>query len=380
MRIGIISSFPPIECGIATYCQYLTEALKKKGADVYVVCHQGGSGEKVFPAFDYEDGDIAEKAFRMMTRFTPDVVHIQHEFGLFGSHFGVSVVPLIIQFRLVRIPVVTTLHTVYREIPREHGILMDAIVANSDRIIVHETYQAEVLKRRWKRAEDREKIRVIPHGAREVTPVPGAKKLLGLPEDKKIVLIIGYFRPSKNFELILDIFPQILKRYRDVILVVAGKIRGTEHRGYRNMLFEKIAQSPFKDQIFILRGQLPQETFDTILSAADVVALPYKISSQSGILAHCLAFGKPVVTSDTEVMKRIIGGQGAGVVCERREDYIEGIYRILSDESFARRLSENARRYVKNEISWSLIADRHIALYKAIMDIPKVDSHIILVE
>jgi len=253
-------------------------------------------------------------------------------------------------------------------------------VANSDRIIVHEAYQAQALKKRLSRPEDREKIHVIPHGAREVTPVPNAKKLLGLPEDKRIILIIGYFRPSKNFELILDIFPEIVKRYGDVILVVAGKIRGTEHRGYRNMLFSKIAQSPNKDQIFILRGQLPQETFDTILSAADVVALPYKITSQSGILAHCLAFGKPVVTSSTEVMRHIIEEHETGIVCERPEDYIEGIYRILSDSAYAKRLSENARNYVKNEISWTRIAESHINLYKSIMDIPKIDSHIILVE
>lgn len=379
MRVGFITSFPPIECGIATYSQYLTTALKEKGTDVYVVCHKGGSGEKVFPAFDYEDGDIAEKAFQMMTRFTPDVVHIQHEFGLFGRHFGVSVLPLITQFRLVRIPVITTLHTVYQEIPREHRIIMESIAANSDRVIVHEAYQKEALANVL-RKEETDKILVIPHGARDVTPIPNAKRILGLPEDKKVILIIGYFRPSKNFELIVDIFPEITRRYPDVILVVAGKIRGTEHRGYRNMLFSKIAQSPNKDQIFILRGQLPQGTFDTILSASDVVVLPYKITSQSGILAHCLAFGKPVVTSDTEVMKDIIGGHNAGIICETKEDYIEGICKILSDPELAKRISENARAYVRNEISWSHIADRHIELYRSIMDIPKIDSHIILVE
>jgi len=130
----------------------------------------------------------------------------------------------------------------------------------------------------------------------------------------------------------------------------------------------------------ILRGQLPQKTFDIILSAADVVALPYEISSQSGILAHCLAFGKPVVTSGTEVMKEIIGGHDAGIVCDTREAYIEGICHILSDPKLADRLSSNARTYVRESIAWSRVAERHIQLYKSIMDIPKVDSHIILVE
>ncbi len=379
MRIGFISTYPPIECGIATYTQYLTEALRKKHTDVYVVSHMGGSGTQVFPTFDYEDGDIAERAYSMMIRFTPDVVHIQHEFGLFGRHFGVAVVPLIIQFRLIGIPVITTLHTVYKNIEPAHKTIIKAIFANSNGVIVHESYQKESLER-FLTQEELRKISVIPHGAREVDPIPDAKAKLGLPTDKKVILIIGYFRPSKNFELVVDIFPEILKKVPDAILVVAGKIRGSEHIDYRNMLFTKIESSPARENIYLIRGQLPQHVFDTILSAADVVVLPYKISSQSGILAHCLAFGKPIVTSSTEAMRLAIGKSGTGLISENREDFIENITRILSDEALASRMSENARKYVKEKISWSIIAEKHIDIYRKYMDIPKLHTGIILVE
>lgn len=379
MRVGFVSTYPPIECGIATYTQYLTEALRKKHTDVYIVSHVGGSGTQVFPTFDYEDGDIAEKAYSMMIRFTPDIVHIQHEFGLFGKYMGVSVVPLIIQFRLIGIPVITTLHTIYKEIPREHQIIIKAIFANSNRVVVHESYQKKSLEKILDR-EQIEKIAVIPHGAREVAPIPDAKAKLGLPTDKKVILIIGYFRPSKNFELVVDIFPEILEKVPDAILVVAGKIRGSEHIEYRNMLFNKIEGSPSREHIYLIRGQLPQHVFDTILSAADVVVLPYKISSQSGILAHCLAFGKPIVTSSTEAMKLAIDKSGTGLISEDRADFINNIARILSDEKLATKMSENARKYVKEKISWSRIADKHIEIYQNHMDIPKLHTGIILVE
>ncbi len=379
MRIGFISTYPPIECGIATYTQYLTEALRKKHTDVYIVSHMGGAGTQVFPTFDYEDGDLAEKAYSMMIRFTPDIVHIQHEFGLFGRHFGVSVVPLIIQFRLIGIPVVTTLHTVYREIPPHHEMIIRSIFANSNRIIVHESYQKESLEKILD-AEQIRKISVIPHGAREVESIPDAKVKLGLPANKKVILIIGYFRPSKNFELVVDIFPEILKQVPDAILVVAGKIRGSEHIDYRNMLFNKIESSPAREHIYLIRGQLPQHVFDTILSAADVVVLPYRISSQSGILAHCLAFGKPIVTSSTEAMRLAIGKSGTGLISETREDFIKNIIRILSDEALAAKMSQNAKKYVKEKISWSIIADKHIKIYQKHMDIPKLHTGIILVE
>ena len=379
MRLGIISTYPPIECGIATYSQYLTEALRKSQADVYVVSHMGGAGPKVFPCFDYEDGDLAEKAFSMMVRLTPDVVHIQHEFGLFGKHLGIAVISLIMKFRLVGIPVVTTLHTVYSEIPQNHQIIFEAIFSNSDRVIVHEPYQEQSL-RSGLREELAGKICVIPHGAREMEVVPDAKERLGLPLNKKIILIIGYIRPSKNFELVIDIFPEILRHFPDAVLVIAGKVRGSEHIEYRNMLFHKIAHSPVSDQIYRIRGQLPQHVFDTIISAADVVALPYKISSQSGILAHCLALGKPIVTSKTEAMEQALEASGNGMVCSDHAQFIENIVRILVDDQLSRKLSQNAEKYVREVVSWSRVAEQHLNIYKAVMDMPNVESNIIMVE
>ncbi|RLB74763.1 MAG: glycosyl transferase, partial [Deltaproteobacteria bacterium] len=146
MRIGFVSTYPPIECGIATYTQYLTDALRAKQTDIYVVSHIGGTGQQVFPAFDYEDGDLGEKAFSTMVRFTPDIVHIQHEFGLYGKHLGVSVVPLILEFKMLGIPVVSTLHTVYTDMDAAHRTILEAVITNSDRVIVHEPYQLDTLK------------------------------------------------------------------------------------------------------------------------------------------------------------------------------------------------------------------------------------------
>ena len=338
----------------------------------------GGAGPQVFPCFDYEDADLAEKAFSMMVRFTPDVVHIQHEFGLFGRHLGIAVIPLIMQFRLIGIPIVTTLHTVYSEIPENHQLIFQSIFLNSDRVVVHESYQQRSLQKVLSE-ELASKICIIPHGAREVTALPDAKESLGLPVDKKIILIIGYFRPSKNFELVIDIFPEILKQFPEAILVVAGKNRGREHLDYRNMLFNKIAQSPETEYIYLIRGQLPQHVFDTILSAADVVVLPYRNVSQSGILAHCLAFGKPIITSSSEAIKETIERSETGLVCRNDSEFIENTVRILSDDKWSQHLSQNARKYVNEVISWSRVAGQHLELYKLLVDIPKI-NHLILVD
>ncbi|HGY55395.1 MAG TPA: glycosyltransferase [Caldithrix abyssi] len=379
MRIGMISSYPPIECGIATYTQYLTEALRRLQNDVYIVSHVGGAGKQVFPSFDYDDGDLAHKAFSAMIRFTPDVVHIQHEFGLFGKYHGVAVVPLILQFRLSGTPVVTTLHTVYKNPDETHRLLLESILLHSNTIIVHEDYQKDTLLK-LSPIEAGHKIHVIEHGAREVEPVARAREKLNLPRDKKIILMIGYFRPSKNFELIIDLFPQILAKYPEAVLVLAGKIRGNEHLEYRTQLFNRIEHSPVKDHIYLIRGQLKQDVFDTILSAADVVVLPYKINSQSGILAHSLAFGRPIVASDSGAMKRIMQRSGAGFVCENDDEFVANIVKVLSDSRLAQALSTNARKYVKEHIGWSGTAQKHLAIYRQLMDKPILESRTIWVE
>ncbi len=363
MRIGMITSFPPIECGIASYSDYLVDALRQRKNDVYVVSHLGGAGRQVFPVFNYEDEDLARKAFSTMGRFSPDVVHVQHEFGLYGKDFGMQVVPMLLLFRLNGFPVVVTLHTVYPEMPPQQRIILENIMANADRVIVHEALQKETLINQ-RIAGNPDAVFVIPHGAREIDPVPDAKKRLGLPENAKIILLIGYLRPSKNFEDIIEILPQIAGKVKDSYLVLAGKVRGYEYRDYRRMLYQMIASSPVKDRIRVIRGQLKQDTFDIIISAADVVVLPYKITAQSGILAHSLAFGRPVVASDSGTLPDVLSRADCGIVCRSRDDYVDAIVRVLLDKDLARKFSKNARAFVRNEISWRIIAQRHEDIYR----------------
>ena len=194
MNIGIISSYLPIHCGIATYSSYLIEELRRLRNRVYIVCHKGGKGLDCYPAFNYDDPDLPHKAFMEMMKFAPDLVHIQHEYGLFGEQRGMNIIPLAYKFRLSQIPVVITLHTVLKECGYEEQIIEKALVEIADATIVHEQYQRDLI---IGRVGYQDKIWVIPHGARQIKPASNAKEKLGLM-DKKLVIIEGYFRRSKN--------------------------------------------------------------------------------------------------------------------------------------------------------------------------------------
>lgn len=366
MRIGFVSTYPPIECGIATYTRDLNSTLRGMSNETFVMSQFGAQGDSVFPIFQPDSPTLADDIFSTSARMTPDLVHIQHEYGLFGSQKGVAVSGLILRYRLANIPVVTTLHTVDEDMDNEQEIILRHIVQDSAAVIVHEQFQKETLVKHFGQ-EDR--IHVIEHGIREMQPVADAKRKLEL-DGKKVIMLCGYFRPTKGFHRVLDFLPAICAQNHDAVLVMAGKIRGFEAQKYQQDLFTQLNESPVADRIVFLRGQFPQHTFDTILSAADVVVLPYERGAQSGMMAQCFALGRPVVASDLQAFRLLIDRSSGGAVCSTDDEYVDAILRILNDDQYRSTMQESIRNYVSSRAGWSHVADRHVDVYRSVVRVP----------
>ncbi len=366
MRIGIVSTYPPIECGIATYTSYLNAALRKIGNETFVVSPLGALGVGVFPIYRPESTSMPTQIFDISAEFTPDIIHIQHEYGLYGPQRGVHVIALIVMYKLAGIPVVTTLHTVQEEPDHAESTLLRLIVSESSAVIVHEQFQKDTLVKHFGQEE---KIHVIYHGIREVEVIKDAKKKLGI-EGKKVILLCGYFRPTKGFQELVELMPEICKQANDIVLLVAGKARGLEYLEYQKEFYEAINNSPVNDRIVVLRGQFPQHTFDTIVSASDIVVLPYAKGAQSGIMAQCFAFNKPVITSNLLAFRKLVKRSNGGWICKSNKEYIQDIIKILRDDDLYRTLQNNIKAYVKNYSSWTIIAQQHIKVYHSVVRIP----------
>ena len=366
MRIGFVSTYPPIECGIGTYTEYLNEALRGLQNETFVISQFGAQGEGVFPVFHPQSPAFASDIYHTSIRMTPDVIHIQHEYGLYGEQRGIGAIDLVLRYRLAGVPVVATLHTVNEDLDEREKLILKYLTAESSAVIVHEDFQREILETFFGSSHG---IHVIEHGVRETEPVPDAKKKLGL-EGKKVVMLCGFFRPTKGFHRIIDLFPRICERDADAVLVVAGKTRNIEFDDYRRRLFTQLNESPVAERITVLRGQFPQYTFDTILSAADVVVLPYDRGAQSGIMAHCLAMNVPVVTSSLPAFRKLLARSGGGLACESDDDYVEAILDVLNNEILRREMKEKMRRYVRGRAAWRLIAGRHLDVYREVITVP----------
>ena len=360
MRIGFVSTYPPIECGIGTYTQYLTDSLAKSGHHPYIFSPYGGKGTNVFGCYSQTAKDIAANIYLMASKMTPEIIHIQHEFGLYGEPEGIQIIELILRCREVALPVITTLHTVKDEIPREEEIVLRVIIQESSAIIVHEEIHKKTLIKYFGFSD---KITVIPHGIREVEPVENARAKVGV-EGKKVALLCGYLRKTKRFDRAVKVFPEIVKAVPDAVLVLAGKSRGINHPEYQNELYKMIEESPVRDKIIALYGQFPQDVFDTIISASDIMILPYELGGQSGIMAHAFAFGKPVVTSDLRAFKNWINESGGGLVATTDEELALHSIKLLSDDKYRESLSANISKFIKEKTSWKVVAEQHDKVYE----------------
>lgn len=359
MRIIYISTYPPIECGIATYTHYLQEQVQNKAVEIYVLSQNGAKGENVFQTYSPDDKDIAYKLFLMISKLTPDLIHIQHEFGLFGYDRGIQIVDFLLRCKLASVPVITTLHTVYKNPGWKERVITSEILKLSKEVIVHEEYQKEFIQSEYKYLNP---VHVIPHGVRKVESVKEAKELLGL-SGKKVVLLAGYFRTTKHFEKLIDIFPNVLSNVKNAVLLIACRLRISGHNEKRDQLLRMMRFLDNKDHIRILKGQFPQYTLDTIMSAADVVVMPYSAGAQSGMLAQFSAHHIPTVTSDLPSFKLWNKTTGGGLTSFTDDDFVTNICKVLEDEEYSMKMRANIRENNKQRY-WDVIATKHLHIYE----------------
>jgi 1,2-diacylglycerol 3-alpha-glucosyltransferase len=384
VKIVWISSWAPRACGIATYSAELVGALRKKRNRVYIVCHpDGGSpGEKyVYPVMDTQRPGWDEELYAVVKKIQPDIVHIQHEYGLYqteGDH-GVSLFRPIFRWKMEkRFPVVVTYHSVYTRLNRMMSCYMDVMQSLIDAGLVHEAYQWIHLPVNIGRIPDN--IYVIPHGApgRVSMTRKKAKRALGL-EGKKVVGLIGWFHETKGFHRVLERWDSIAEKLDiNTVLLLAGDARPGDptQLHYKERLLSLVEESRFKDRIRVIMGSFEPEEYERILASFDLMVMPYSFASQSGNLAHSFSLGVPVIASAMEGLKAEIEQSGAGVGVPPEDDceLEQAIIMLLSNDTLRERYSRSAKAYVKNRINWKIIVDKHLRLYKKLIAAKKAPA------
>ena len=357
---GIVSSFPPTSCGIATFSAALAAGLVGAGASVDVVrCGQAPDTEDVLVVGSLDDPtDLGHRrAIAALNR--NEVVIVQHEYGLYDGADGESVIDVIAS---IAAPVVVVAHTVLTEPTTNQRRVLEQVCRHADAIVV----MTETARQRLLVGYDvvRSKVHVIPHGA--ATPLAAPSASQRRPGTPPRVLTWGLLGPGKGIEWAIDAMAEL----RDVDprpeYVVAGtthpKVRERHGEAYREMLVERAESSPVDITFDDTYRNLMSLT--ELIQSADLVVLPYDSRDQvtSGVLVDAVAAGRPVVSTAFPHAVELLAS-GAGIVVPQRDPVALGraIRSVLTEPGRAASMEAEARRLAPG-LAWPAVARRYAEL------------------
>ena len=304
--VVLIGNYPPRRCGIATFTADVREALVTADptlvCDVIAMTDAGASyaypPEVGFTIRQQEPADYVAAATRI-TQARPDVVCVEHEFGIFGGHAGEHLLTLL---EAIDRPVVSTLHTVLEAPNDDQRRVFERLISRSSRLIVMAERGREMLRRVW--GVDDAKIEVVPHGApdRPLADTAPFKSDLGF-EGRELLFTFGLLSPNKGIETAIRAMPAIVAARPKALYAVLGATHphliANEGERYRDSLLALAAELGVADHVRLIDDYVETPQLLEYLQAADVYITPYLNREQitSGTLSYAAALGKPIVST-----------------------------------------------------------------------------------
>ena len=340
-RIAFVGNYLPRECGIATFTTDLCNALTAEfgpGRLFAIPVNDPESSyeypEQVRLELAQEDIGSYERAAEFLNFNGNDLVCLQHEYGIFGGAAGRYILALL---RKLKMPLVTTLHTVLREPDANQRIVLEEIAQLSDRLIVMSELAAQLLRDVY--AVPGGKIDVIPHGVPDLPFMdPNYFKDKFGTEGKSVLLTFGLLSPNKGIENVIRALPAILERHPNVVYIVSGvthpHIRRREGEHYRESLQALAEELGVSDNLILNNRFVSAEELVEHVGAADIYITPYRQEAQivSGTLAIALGAGKAIISTPYWHAKELLAEKrGVIVPFENPEAISEAVITLLEN-------------------------------------------------
>jgi glycosyltransferase involved in cell wall biosynthesis len=368
-RIAVIGNYLPRHCGIATFTTDLCEAI---------VAEYGTARLTAMPVNDTSEGyDYPARvrwalmqddltSYRAAAEFLNfnniDMVCLQHEYGIFGGPAGGHILHLL---RGLKMPLVTTLHTVLREPNPGQMAVMQEIAELSDRLIVMSQLSSQFLQEIFKVPGS--KIDMVPHGVPDLPFLdPNFHKDRFSVEGKAVLLTFGLLSPNKGIENVIQALPQILSRHKNVVYIVAGathphilRREGDKYRASLEALAKEVGVE--SQVIFHNRFTSPEEMAE-VIGAADIYITPYRHEAQvvSGTLAYALGAGKAIISTPYwHALELLDDRRGALVPFQNPDAIAQKTIELLDTPAIRHAMRKRAYLFAR-EMVWKRVAQGYM--------------------
>lgn len=374
-EILFITSYPPRECGIATYSQDLILALNNKFNQSFTIriCPLESESEKhtYFEKVKYILNTDHPNAFIRLAKninANEDIrmVMIQHEFGFFNKkeeHFRLFLMAL-------TKPIVVVFHTVLPRPNESLKVSVQQIAANAESIIVMTHASAEILAHEYHVPD--KKITVIPHGTHLV---PHSDKAM-LKEKyqltgKKVLSTFGLLSAGKSIETTLDALPAIVKINPDVLFLIIGKTHPSvvkqEGEKYRNMLQAKVNALKLQPYVKFINYFLPLPDLLEYLQLTDIYLFTSKDPHQavSGTFSYAISCGCPIISTPIPHAREVLRNDtGIIVGFEKPKQLSAAVNNLLQDDQLRKNISSNGLHKMAST-AWENAAIAHAMLFES---------------
>jgi polysaccharide biosynthesis protein PslF len=380
-QVLFMSTFPPRECGIATFTQDLTNAIdlqyqEEKETPILAINSNHTNiynySQKV--SYQVSDDDIEDyiqtaKLINNSPRIK--LVSIQHEFGLFGGEYGDHILAFL---EILQKPTTITFHSI---ISRPNNRRKKVIKAISDRvqeIIVMTKSGVDILRNQYKVETP---ISIIPHGIPKVDyeSQKSEKIKVGL-EGRTILSSFGLISENKGYEYVIRSLPKVVQKFPSLLYVIVGQthpqVRRYEGESYRNKLVKIVKRLDLKNHVKFYNKYVTKEEIIQYLKATDIYISPSLTKSQitSGTLVYALGCGRTVISTPFLHARDIITPErGALVKFRDPKSYTKSLIKLLEHKDRLKNMEKNAYTYTRH-MTWDNVAKTYIKTFNNIITTP----------
>lgn len=363
---ALLSTYPPTQCGLATFSAALLAHLPEPDDHVAVVrvLDEPTQPRPRVVVHDLVNGSPASAAVAVNVLNGFDVAIVQHEYGIYGGPDGQDIVPLL---AALRVPSIVVLHTVLSHPTPHQRMIIDEVVAAADAVVtMTRTARSRLLDIY---GANPEKVCVIPHGAADhraaVSP--------GVPM-RPMVLTWGLLGPGKGIEHAIDAIALLRDGGLLIGYMVAGqthpRVHGRDGEAYRLSLESRALARDVADLVHFDARFIPTDTLSRLISATDVVLLPYDSLEQvtSGVLIEAVTAGKPVISTRFPHAVELLAG-GAGLLVNRKDpaDIASALKRVLTEPGLSARMSTHSADLAP-QLLWPAVASSYRELASVLME------------